>query len=158
MWKALIYTPFTSNLQLFPCHLFPDTQTLEQSAQEYTSERVGEFLEEIGLGDHVASFIEREISGDMLLGDTDETDEMLEELGVESPTEKLKIKVFMGGLVCCDMQARVCKCHMGFWGMPPFPLQRDVFQIMELDALMFSLAIMSRGHTATEIKKKVDKG
>ena len=43
--------------------------------------------------------------------------------------------------------------------MPPFPLQRDVFQIMQLDALMFSLAIMSRGHTATEIKKKkVDKG
>ena len=30
---------------------------------------------------------------------------------------------------------------------------------MQLDALMFSLAIMSRGHTATEIKKKkVDKG
>ena len=98
----MIYTLSTSNLQLSPCYFFPDTQTLEQSAQEFTPEHVGEFLEEIGLGDHVASLIECEISGDMLVGDTDETDEMLEELGVKSATEKLKIKVFMGGLVCCD--------------------------------------------------------
>ena len=122
----MIYTPFTSNLQLFPCHLFPNTQTLEQSAQEYTPEHVGEFLEEIGLGDHVAFFIKQEISGDMLLGNTDETDEMLEELGVESPTEKLKIKVFMEGLVCCDMQARCANAIWNFGACPPSP-SREMF-------------------------------
>ena len=102
----MIYTLSTSKLQLSPCYFFPDTQTLEQSAQEYTPECVGKFLEEIGLGNHMASFIECEISGDMLLGDTDETDDMLEELGVKSATEKLKIKVFMGGLVCCDTASK----------------------------------------------------
>ena len=81
------------NSQLSPCHFFPDTQTLQQSASEYTPERLGHFLEEIGLGDHVATFIEQEISGDMLLED-EAIDEMLEELGVESAIEKLKIKVF----------------------------------------------------------------
>ena len=128
MWKALIYTPFTSNLQLFPCHLFPDTQTLEQSAQEFTPEHVGEFLEEIGLGDHVASFIDREISGDMLLGDTDETDEMLEELGVKCATEKLMIKVFMGGLVCCDMQARCANAIWDFEACSPSPSRKMFFR------------------------------
>ena len=80
---------------------------------------MGEFLEEIGLGDHVASFIEKRISGDMLLGDTDETDEMLEELGVESATEKLKIKVFMGGLVCCDIASKGVQMAYGIWGHAP---------------------------------------
>lgn len=58
---------------------------------------MGHFLEEIGLGHHVATFNEQDISGDMLLEATDET---LEELGVKSATEKLKIKVFMEGLAC----------------------------------------------------------
>lgn len=52
---------------------------------------MGHFLEEIGLGHHVASFKDQDISGDMLLEATDET---LEELGVQSATEKLKIKVY----------------------------------------------------------------
>ena len=55
---------------------------------------MGQFLEEIGLGHHVAAFIEQEISGEMLL---EPEEEMLEELEVTSPTERLKIKVQGGG-------------------------------------------------------------
>ena len=51
---------------------------------------MGEFLEKIGLGHHVAAFIENDISGEVLLK---ATEEILEELGVTSPTERLKIKV-----------------------------------------------------------------
>ena len=51
---------------------------------------VGQFLEEIGLGHHVAKFTEEDISGDMLL---EADQEMLEELGVTSAIERLKIKV-----------------------------------------------------------------
>ena len=54
---------------------------------------MGQFLEEIGLGHHVAAFIEQEISGDMLL---EPEKEMLEELRVTSPTDRLKIKVQEG--------------------------------------------------------------
>lgn len=45
----------------------------------------------------MATFIEKDISGDMLLGDIDE---MLEELGVINAAEKFKIKVYiyMGGV------------------------------------------------------------
>lgn len=57
---------------------------------------MGHFLEEIGLGHHVASFKDQDISGDMLLEATDET---LEELGVQSATEKLKIKVYSFSVV-----------------------------------------------------------
>ena len=64
---------------------------LEKSGQDYTPERVGQFLEEIGLGHHVATFIEQDVSGGMLLEPDQEM--MLEELGVTSPTERLKIKV-----------------------------------------------------------------
>ena len=71
-------------------HLFPDTQTLRQSVQDYTAEHVGQFLEGIGLGHHVATFIEEDISGDVLLEATEET---LEELGVTNVTERLKIRV-----------------------------------------------------------------
>ena len=67
-----------------------DTQTLEKSAQNCTPEDVGQFLEEIGLGHHVAMFTEKDISGDMLL---EPDQEMLEELGVTSALEGLKIKV-----------------------------------------------------------------
>ena len=74
----------------FPSHLVLDTQTLEQSAQDCTPERVGQFLEEIGLGHHVAKFTEKEVSGDILL---EPDQEMLEELGVTSAIERLKIKV-----------------------------------------------------------------
>ena len=55
---------------------------------------MGQFLETIGLGHHVAAFIEQEISGEMLL---EPEEEMLEELEVTSPTERLKIKVQGGG-------------------------------------------------------------
>lgn len=51
---------------------------------------MGQFLEEIGLGHHVATFLEQDVSGDMLL---EPDQEMLKELGVTSPTERLKIKV-----------------------------------------------------------------
>ena len=51
---------------------------------------MGQFLEMIGLGHHVATFIEQEISGDILL---EADQEMLEELGVTSAIERLKIKV-----------------------------------------------------------------
>lgn len=57
---------------------------------------MGQFLEGIGLGDHVATFIEQEISGAMLL---EPEEEMLKELGVTSPTERLKIKVQEGVIV-----------------------------------------------------------
>ena len=77
-------------LSLFPYHLVLDTQTLEQRAQDWTPEQVGQFLEGIGLGHHVATFIEQDVSGDMLL-ELDQ--EMLEELGVTSAIERLKIKV-----------------------------------------------------------------
>ena len=56
---------------------------------------MGQFLEGIGLGHHVSTFIEREISGEMLL---EPEEEMLEELEVTSPTERLKIKV-QGGVI-----------------------------------------------------------
>ena len=88
------YTSLTHIPPLSSCHLFPDIQTLEWSAQEYTAEHVGHFLEEIGLGHHVATFIEQDISGDMLL-EADE--EVLMELGVTNATDKLKIKVYMEG-------------------------------------------------------------
>ena len=55
---------------------------------------MGQFLDKIGLGHHVAAFIEQEISGEMLL---EPEEEMLEELEVTSPTERLKIKVQGGG-------------------------------------------------------------
>ena len=71
-------------------HLVLDTQTLEQSAQDCTPERVGQFLGEIGLGHHVPTFIEQDVSGDMLL---EADQEMLEELGVTSAINRLKIKV-----------------------------------------------------------------
>ena len=74
----------------FPSHLVLDTQTLEQSAQDCTPEHVGQFLGEIGLGYHVATFIELDVSGDILL---EADQEMLEELGVTSAIERLKIKV-----------------------------------------------------------------
>jgi len=51
---------------------------------------VGQFLEEIGLGHHVATFLGQDVCGDMLL---ESDQEMLKELGVTSPTERLKIKV-----------------------------------------------------------------
>ena len=51
---------------------------------------MGQFLEEIGLGHHVAVFTEKDISGDILLKPDQE---MLEELGVTSALEGLKIKV-----------------------------------------------------------------
>ena len=70
--------------------MFPDAQTLRQSVQDYTAEHVGQFLEGIGLGHHVATFIEEDISGDMLLEATEET---LGELGVTNATERLKIRV-----------------------------------------------------------------
>ena len=73
-----------------PYHMLPDTQTIEHSVQDYTAEHVGQFLEEIGLGHHVATFIEEDISGDMLLEATEKT---LEELGVTNGTERLKIRV-----------------------------------------------------------------
>ena len=73
-----------------PYHLLPDTQTIEQSVQNYTAEHVGQFLEGIGLGHHVATFIEEDISGDILLEATEET---LGELGVTNATERLKIRV-----------------------------------------------------------------
>ena len=44
----------------------------------------------IGLGQHVATFIEEDISGEMLL---EANQEMLKELGVTSAIERLKIKV-----------------------------------------------------------------
>lgn len=52
---------------------------------------MGQFLEEIGLGHHVTTFLEQDVSGDMLLEPDQEM--MLKELGVTSPTERLKIKV-----------------------------------------------------------------
>jgi len=72
------------------CHLTPDIQTLEQSAQKYTPEHVGQFLEGIGLHDHVAAFSEKDIGGEELL---ELNQEMLEELGVTNPIQRLKIKV-----------------------------------------------------------------
>lgn len=64
---------------------------MEQRAQDYTPEDVGLFLKEINLADHVASFKEGEISGDILL---EATEEMLEELGVTKALDRLKIKVY----------------------------------------------------------------
>ena len=83
----MIYSILCSS---FPSHLVSDTQTLEQSAQDCTPERVGQFLEGISLGHHVAKFTEEDISGEMLL---EADQEMLEELGVTNAIERLKIKV-----------------------------------------------------------------
>ena len=46
---------------------------------------MGQFLEEIGLSQHAAAFSEEEISGEVLL---EATEEMLQELGVNSPVEE----------------------------------------------------------------------
>ena len=70
-----------------------DTLNLVQNARDYTPMRVGQFLEGVGLGHHVDAFCDAEISGEVLL---DATEEMLEELGVTSATERLKIKVNWG--------------------------------------------------------------
>ena len=51
----------------FPYYLILDTQTLEQSAQDCTPEQVGQFLDGISLGHHAATFIEQDVSGDVLL-------------------------------------------------------------------------------------------
>ena len=75
---------------LFLPPLILDTRTLEQSAQDCTPDHVGQFLKAIGLGHHEATFIEQDVRGEMLL-ETDQ--EMLEELGVTSAIERLKIKV-----------------------------------------------------------------
>ena len=53
---------------------------------------MGQFLEEIGLGQHAAAFSGEEISGEVLL---EATEEMLQELGVNSPIERLKIRVYV---------------------------------------------------------------
>ena len=87
---------------LFLCYFLPDTQSLEQCAENYTPKHVIQFLKEIGLSHHMATFSEEEIDGDMLL---ESTDEILEELGVNSAVERLKIKVYRreqrGGECCC---------------------------------------------------------
>ena len=84
LWYVLFFvSPFLS-------HLVLDTQTLEQSAQDCTSKDVSQFLEDIGLGHHVGTFIAKDISGEELL---EADQEMLEELGVTSAIERLKIKV-----------------------------------------------------------------
>ena len=83
-----------SSSSLFPCYFLPDTQTLEQCAENYTPEHVIQFLEEIGLSHHMAIFSDEEIDGDMLL---ESTDEILKELGVNSAVERLKIKVCRRG-------------------------------------------------------------
>ena len=75
----------------FPSHLVLGTQTLEQSAQDCTPEHVGQFLKAIGLGHHMATFIEEDVTGEMLL---EANLEMLQELGVTSAIERLKIKVY----------------------------------------------------------------
>ena len=67
--------------------LFPDTQTLELSAREYTPEHVGKFLREIGLDHHVAEFRKEAISGEMLF---EATEEMLQELNVTNSAEMTK--------------------------------------------------------------------
>ena len=51
---------------------------------------MSQFLGEIGLGLHMAKFTEEDISGEMLL---EANQEMMEELGVTSAIERLKIKV-----------------------------------------------------------------
>ena len=51
---------------------------------------MSQFLQGIGLGQHAIAFNREGISGEMLL---EATDEMLEELGVTSAVEMLKIKV-----------------------------------------------------------------
>ena len=99
---------------------------------------MGHFLEEIGLGHHVASFIEQDIDGDFLLEATDKT---LQDLGVKSVAEKLKIKVFMGGLVCCDIASKSVQMAYGIpGGMSPFFPQKDVFRFQE--GLACSVVIM----------------
>ena len=70
--------------------LQPDTENVVKGARDYTPAHVGWFLEGVGLGHHLDTLCDAEISGEMLL---DVTEEMLEELGVTSATERLKIKV-----------------------------------------------------------------
>ena len=65
----------------------------------------------------MATFIKQGISGDMLLED-EAIDEMLEELGVESAIEKLKIKVFaiVQGFEFVILPTRGCKTVGGNQG------------------------------------------
>ena len=67
----------------------PDTETLEHLARDYGVDEVGEFFTEVGLGQYTEAFQEAQISGEELL----EADkEVLEELGVASAIDRLKMK------------------------------------------------------------------
>ena len=67
----------------------PDTETLEHLARDYGVDEVGEFFTEVGLGQYTEAFQEALISGEELL----EADkEFLEELGVKSAIDRLKMK------------------------------------------------------------------
>ena len=67
----------------------PDTETLEQLARDYGEEEVTEFLTQAGLGQYVEAFREAQISGEVLL---EADSEVLQELGVASAIDRLKIK------------------------------------------------------------------
>ena len=88
--EIIVYCLLPALFILTPPLLFSDAQTLEQKAREYTSKHVSQFLQGIGLGQHAIAFSREDISGEMLL---EATDEMLEELGITSTIEMLKIKV-----------------------------------------------------------------
>ena len=69
---------------------------MAQNATEYTPELVAEFLKSVGLEQYTESFIENDISGEMLL---EAEDDDWTELGVNSHLHRIKISVLFKRLL-----------------------------------------------------------
>ena len=69
---------------------------MAQHAAVYTPELVAEFLRSVGLGQYTESFIENDISGEMLL---EAEDDDWTELGVNSHLHRVKISVLFKRLL-----------------------------------------------------------
>ena len=69
-------------------------RSLQGGVVQHSLQEVLSFLEQNKLDKHCASFQESGMDGDLLL---EADDSVLKELGVNSPVERLKIKVCMRG-------------------------------------------------------------
>ena len=79
---------------------YPELLSLTEQAKKYAPEDVAKFLQSVGLGQYAEKFVENDIRGDMLIEVEEEADdEMLIEVGVQSPLHQIKIMVFFKRLV-----------------------------------------------------------
>ena len=80
------------DLYLIKCfsNVFPDKDQMLQHASQYDSKAVANFVTSIGYPEYAEQFDENDVSGDVLIGCTDET---LKDLEIESALARLKIVV-----------------------------------------------------------------